>query len=1737
VGSFLGRSGDLCLIRSVDIAARARLDQWKQSLLDPTDRLLDLGDHGVPIALDPVRIAFALAAGSGFTFEAGADAAFAVRAGQLRVALPEDELARQLKALRRAAMSSDGEQQLWLALGLLVWDDNTGEDEDEPLEGDLTAPVIKASSRTAPLVLWPVQLEAGKQPRLVSAMDARPRVNDMLLEGLRREHDLEMDVGDDFDLAELLDRISGFAMLRRGWRVELTCRLVNLSFAKFDLWRDSEMMGDRATGDAACLPLVWLAAGGEPAPITLPPAHGEVLAPLDADTAQLSAIAAAGAGGSFILDGAPGTGTSQTIANLVVHCASQGKSVLVVSDRTSTLDVIGHRLAAAGLPEVCLPLYGAHADRTKVLGALSRVLDRAFRPGAGGSALEGRLAELRGELDRYPAALHRVGPLGMSVHEVLGRLVELRTTPRAALAERDAAALNGATFVARKAAVEALADAALPVEPVATHPWRMSALDAWSEDGTERATRALNALASATETLTSAISDVGKLVPNIIAKTPDQLRTLGALADLAADSPRPGAELLTNRGARNDEVGERVALIRARGGGTIEVPRDPNSFLAIATRHRALVREVDEFFTEAIEDLDACELWSQLKRWTTSMAALRYVALRNVRASIKAAAQMGQLETDEGMLSALEAVIAERACREALLAAAEPAKRWFGDLGGDALSLDLAKIEEAVAWSIELRRTFDQLSLFGAESARQAAWRALVAQVAASPATGERPAVELAPFARLAAAVTRWEPAIAEVSATTGIPWNLVGAGADHLASLREQVDLLRNNVGSLGEWTKFNLARKAATVAGIGPAITAIERGDLSATELASAWERANLLTWLELEIAETPALADFHGGAHHAHVTAYADLDRGSLALVRARAVARINERIPRARDAGAEGALLKDEASKPRGRALVHVLADLGTLLPRLAPCMLATPHSVAQHLAGSLPPFDLVVFDDASRLAMPTVLGALARAKAVVIAGDEQQPDVANSLFATARAAKLATVRLLTHYRSRHEDVFAFANSRYYGNAIEVLPAPFGSAELGISWRRIDGTPDVAGANRAEAESIVAELRSRLTDPTQRARSFAIVTLSRAQQELIEDILDDARFADTALAAAFEHPEPLLVGTPDRMQGEERDVAFVSIGDSADALGALAHPGGQRWLNVAVTRAREQLVVVSSFDPEQLLLAAPLSADPAAGELAPAARQLADLLAFARAGGGASKPVMDTAAASPITAAIARALTERGWQLAHNIGCGAYKLDLAVIDPNDPERYVLAIEHDGPMYAGSLSARSRDRLRAQQLAQLGWRTHRVWSLDWWLDPEREIQRAHGAIVAAVAACRQRKTAVTAAPTPKLQYKRRAKGTASPTASGSAPIEKPIDTAIVAALETTARLAAPEIDSLRSASTVDSVDDGWAITEETRPVSAPNRASGSAPNRAPIAAASARDSGQLALAIGSPNAVGSLSAATGSLNEASRSLDAATGALNAVGSSNTVGTPSALNAVSSSNTVAAPGAKVVVPASGQVLAAGSGPTDAVGALPFDLASAPIRIPRGAIAIGPYTAAAVPAGRRAPDDMFAPRYLGELGKCIEQVLAAEAPIHIDLLARRCAAYFGIGRITQRVTEQIRAALEGRGKLGPEENIVWRVDQDPQSVPPVRVAGNSASARREISEVPLSEVAAAARIVVERANGMSATDLVRDCARLLGFARITDKVSERVALGVRLATARELITIDAGKAHLLLDG
>ncbi|MFT3699520.1 MAG: DUF3320 domain-containing protein [Kofleriaceae bacterium] len=1443
--------------------------------------MLDLADHGVEMPGDPVRLVFSLVGGT-------------------KLPVP-DGLALWRQGKEALA---DGEHVLWLAIGALKYLDREG------------------AAHTAPLVLWPVTLErTGTGVKLAVSPDRAPRLNDALI----AKYELASLAQPSIDLAAVLAAADELCIANPGWSLERSARVIAFSFADLDMWRDLQEH-DLTSPDA--VPVQWLL--GDAITPSLPTANAaDLILPLDADGSQTAAIAAAAAGASFVLQGPPGTGKSQTIANILVQCASQGTSVLVVSDRVAALTSISERLASVGLGEVCT--------------IAGQMIDRVSRPHvnapAGAAVVRTRLAEVAASLDAHTKAMHGVGerhivdgltlrPSSLSIYEAMARLIELRTTPRAQLAEADAASIDRLTFERRKRAVTELAEAAIAIEPVATHAWRASALDAWTADGTNRATQALETANDAAALLAAAIAEVTALVPNLQMRTPEQLRAVGALAALAATSPRPGAELLTGPRGRSGDLDEEIALIRARGGGVLDVPRDPVSFIAIAKKHRELCTEVGCLFGDTSQ-LDATELWTQLKKWTTSMGPLRYIALRTARGLVNQAALV-PFTDDASMIIALEALIAERACRAALVAATEPAARWFGALGGDPLAVDLDKLSAALAWVTDLRRAFEQVTVAFGEPGRLTAWRALVAQVAAGD--GDH---DLLAFAKLADSVGRWEPAMTELAQATGIPLAQLGAGPDHVTALRVQIGELATAASGLAEWTRFHLARRGAVDAGLRDAIVAIERGDLVASDLALAWERATLLVWADAAVKRTPELSHFDGGKLHLQVTSYADLDRGAMAVMRGR--------------------------------------------LPKLAPVVLATPQAVARC---NLPMFDLVIFDEASRLPVAHALGALVRSRAAIVVGDVRQPvpSDGHGLLDVALSAGMPELVLETHYRSRHHDLFAFANRRYYFDLVAVHPAAGPSA---LQWRRVDGAADPTGANRAEADEIIADLKTRDHG------NAMIVTMSRAQQHLVEDLLDTAGIKN------------VLVGTPDRMQGEERELVYLSLGDQA---GALSHPGAERWLDVAVTRARGAFVIVSSFGPEDIDADAPA-----------AARGVAELLAFARDGA----PVVEQEPASAVTAAIARALEGRGWSVRHRVGSGSAAVELAVVDPDDPTKYVLAIEHDGIAYAEADGTRERDRLRTQQLEAMGWRTHRVWVLDWWMDPERETSRAHGAIVAAVAASRVKK--------------------------GSGPVAAAAKRRRVSKIEIDRTQPMAMIDVASGPNKVSSIDDGWV--------------SGPAAGSAPTLAARADGSG---------------------------------------------------------------------PKSAPVKASGSGPTLAGSS------SQPIRIARGTIPIGKYVAAAIPCGRRVPDDMFAGRHAAELGKVVEQVLAAEAPVHIEVLARRTAAYFGVGKINARIVEQVRSVLGSARATAEEPDIIWRADQDPSSVLCVRVAGANPIAARDITEIPLSEVAAAARIVVERASGMPRTDLVRDCARLLGFARITDKVTARVSRGVELATARELIAIENDRAHLL---
>ena len=1632
-----------------------RLERWKLSLLDLTlrNRLLDARDgrQVVPlVGADPVALMAKLAGGGSFDLAPGAaidpaavggperaaeamarTGAEALTRNQLVAAVGGDELDRRLVAMARSARESaqeSGASTLWLALGVLRWFETDGD----------------GVARHAPLALYPVELRragAGERYRVTAPADAEPRWNDTLFEKLSAEFGLVVPRPDtdrdELDLAAAMGALTAAVARLDRWQVLPEARLGIFSFTKFAMWTDLAEHGDALLGAPVVAHLAAGTGDAFPAQPPFPEAAtldrtlplAELFAPLDCDSSQLAAVLAAADGRSFVLQGPPGTGKSQTITNLIAQALVAGKSVLFVAEKQAALEVVQRRLASAGLGDFCLELHSHKSGKRETIAELGRVLERVWRPQTPVAGDDVRLAAVRDELNRYLAALHDGGASGVSVHDALAALGTLADAP--ALADSTADTRDAIT--AQRDAARRFAEAAAAVAPVTAHPWHGSTLDTW-QLSTEDAVRAALAEArTAGAALTTAVAALGPRLPGVGATQKDELEALGALAEHLATSPHPGPGLIeaalahpAGAGA-SGAVADQIALVKARAATTTATtaPKDAVTWLALARRRRELARRLATRWTEAVYALPLDGLAARFRAWAHRFPLFRWFALRAARKQARGALVSGTLPDDVEVADDLATAAQVTDADRALATSADAATGWLGALapaaGPDG---DLDRVDRALVWARELRAAFDRTAV--APAARDAAWRAVIA-VAADQAAGT------GPWTELAATVARWRTALGRLRDVCGV--EVIADGKPHLETLAERVAAWSAAPTALRDWTAYARARAAAVAAGLGNTVAGVESGAVAADVIVAAWERALYRGVAERATAAAPALAQFHGASHHARVAEFVELDRAQLGVARARAIAKLAERVPRVSadtaDGGEIGVLLHELKKQRRHKPLRALFRDIPNLLPRLKPCLLMSPLSVAQYLDPAVRRFDLVVFDEASQIPTADAIGALARGKAAVVVGDSKQlpptrffelgdrkadggapePDDVEeleSILDECVAARLPELRLTWHYRSRHEDLIAFSNQHYYGGTLDVFPAAAATTGgLGVSLRAVAGVYDRAGArhNRVEAEAVVTEVLARLRDPERSARSIGVVTFSRPQQDLILDLLDAARAADPGLDAFFtdEAKEPVLVKNLETIQGDERDVILFSIGYGPDRdgkvamnFGPLNKDGGERRLNVAVTRARDELVIFSGLTPEHIR-------DDVS---ALGVRHLADLLRYARAGG---QPAAERAArppATPLSQSIAAALTSKGWTVHHQVGCAGYRIDLAVVDPDDPGRYVLGLETDGPAYARAATARDRDRLRGQVLTNLGWQLHRVWSLDWFHDADKELGRAHNAVINAIARAR----AARKAPGKSGPVKADASGAVKADASGA------VKASTSGQVTTRGEVSAP-------------------VTPAAPTVTAPPATTTPGPAPAP-----------------------------------------------------TPRTP--------------------------------GPTT----------------PAAPTAIGKYQPTALTAGRRDSDDLFDVAKTEALAGLIDQVLAREAPLQLGLLARRIAAGYGVTRVTPRVIDRVRAVAEPRTQLGTaaDPDMVWRRDQDPAVLPMVRVPDDrGGDSKRDWDELPLVELAAGARLVLERNLGLPRAELVKETAKLFGFARPSDKLEARVEAALALLLARGGARADGERVSL----
>ncbi|OUJ69946.1 DUF3320 domain-containing protein [Hymenobacter crusticola] len=539
---------------------------------------------------------------------------------------------------------------------------------------------------------------------------------------------------------------------------------------------------------------------------------------------------------------------------------------------------------------------------------------------------------------------------------------------------------------------------------------------------------------------------------------------------------------------------------------------------------------------------------------------------------------------------------------------------------------------------------------------------------------------------------------------------------------------------------------------------------GLLDLVVLGETWEPAARFlvavvqqTWLEylqrVAYAQHPALMQFERASHEATATRFRQADKDSLLFNRIRAMRRHHEQLP-TRAGGGQLSLLKNEfAKKARHIPLRKLMGQAGHAVQAIKPVFMMSPLSVANFLPPSSVEFDLVIFDEASQVKPVDALGAVARGKQLIVVGDSKQlpptsffdsltgandTDEENvtadiqSILELCKARQMPERMLRWHYRSLHQSLIAASNHLFYEDKLVIFPSPGGKGQLGLVYRHLPGTHYERGTTRTNPQEAAAVAEAVLHHArTMPQLTLGVVAFSTAQRQAIQDALEIRRKQHPEIEVYFnQHPhEPFFIKNLENVQGDERDVIFISIGYGrtkegylAMSFGPLNGEGGERRLNVLITRAKQRCEVFTNLTADDL----DLGRTQAKGVVA-----LKTFLNYAQFGRLNQNEETGREMDSPFEEAVYRALTARGYTVRPQIGSQGFYIDLAVVDPDLPGRYVLGIECDGAMYHSARSARDRDRLRQQVLESVGWRLHRIWSTDWFRDPLGEIERAVQAI----------------------------------------------------------------------------------------------------------------------------------------------------------------------------------------------------------------------------------------------------------------------------------------------------------------------------------------------------------------------------------------------------------------------
>ncbi|WP_294607171.1 DUF3320 domain-containing protein [uncultured Bacteroides sp.] len=1241
---------------------------------------------------------------------------------KIRSYLTESELQNSLKFVyrtSRTAIEENGANSLFLVLGVLKWYESTK----------------SVKPRFAPILLLPVDIirRGGTNGYIIRTRDEEIILNITLVELLKQQFEINLsglnplpkdDSG--VDLKKIFAAIRTCIRNMKGWDVVEESMLGLFSFNKFVMWNDIHSNADKLKENAIIASLMenriqWQDVTPEvdareidknckPTTFSIP---------VDVDSSQLEAVIESGEGKSFILHGPPGTGKSQTITNMIANALYKGKRVLFVAEKMAALSVVQNRLTRIGLDPFCLELHSNKVTKSHFLAQLQKAIEAIhIQSPAEFESTSTQLFERRRKLIDYMEALHHPHISGFSLYDCITNYLSIQGDELPI----DFSLLDGITKEKLTALCEKIQELDT-VFQITGHPQEhpLKGLEPHNtslencqklQDGFRHLIDLFNLITTNRKSLSS---NLGISIPD----NWEGINWMGKISDLLLSVPYLNKSLL--------EIGGNTNLI--------EEWKD----IVLSGRERdASQAELSKDYAPQILEENAFILQQEWKTIGTKWFLPRFFAKRSYLKRLRLYNTNLQAEQIPGLLDKLDTY---QKNNKIIQEQSSELSSFFGFLGRK----NKEKWDDITSTLEILPMVYSTLVEY-AEITQQPFVEVLsqfVSKIDVDWSTFQQSNEHI--FKQAVNTSSELNTTLNEMESLCymQMPDN----------DLEIKLPFLLNtwlaHFNLIKDWGQWCIRKRELESQYLTVVINYITDQHKTGLEAADAYMKGvyHQLAIRTVDADETLRL--FNGLLFEEMINKYKSLTTEFQELSKKELYCRLAAKIPsltmEAASSSEIGILKRNISNGGRGTSIRRIIDQIPTLLPKLCPCMLMSPISVAQYIDLDAEKFDLVIFDEASQMPTSEAVGAIARGKALVVVGDPKQMpptsffsssqvdeeeaefDDMESILDDCISLSIPSRYLTWHYRSKHESLIAFSNSQYYNGQLYTFPSVDNRVSK-VRLVQVNGAYDKGRtrSNYAEAETIVKEILHRLQTPELSEKSIGVVSFSQVQQNLIEDMLiEELNKYPELEEKAFQSNEPIFIKNLENVQGDERDVILFSIGYGPDKngnvsmnFGPLNNQGGERRLNVAVSRARYEMIIFSTLRSEQIDLKRTKSRG---------VEGLKKFLEFAERGTSPIPAVqLQNQKQSNLITLIAQELTQRGYKVDTLVGHSNFKVDLAIVNPEQPDTYILGILCDGKNYYETKTTRDREIVQPTVLQTLHWNIMRVWSVDWFEHKENVIER---------------------------------------------------------------------------------------------------------------------------------------------------------------------------------------------------------------------------------------------------------------------------------------------------------------------------------------------------------------------------------------------------------------------------